>query len=410
MFTTLTQKVIAGMVIFWILLAFLAFNATYTVQQNRERLAYITQHTITLTSARSEFVFNMYQAIQKSRDFILSRDIVDRDQALAALDRAEIIMREQLEPLDTDDRSVIGLDPIPQEHINTRTTILAEVNLNVSQTLRNSADNPTATSEQLYTLQQVERALNQYRDATDELVEEEIEAARRATTLAAQRGALITPVSFAVLLIGSIVIVWVIRRSILNPIRRISTATQLVAAGDLNQTLPEDRIDELGTLQSSFNSMVADLRQQRQELQTRAAELENNLGEQQRLFATIKELSTPLLPITNGVVVLPIVGHVDSQRADELTHVLLDGVAQRRARIVIIDVTGIPVMDTQVIQLLLRAAYATQLLGSQVWLAGISPVLAQSLVEHGVDLDDLQSFRDLSAAIAAALQHRTQLH
>jgi anti-anti-sigma regulatory factor len=83
---------------------------------------------------------------------------------------------------------------------------------------------------------------------------------------------------------------------------------------------------------------------------------------------------------------------------------LLDGVAQQRARLVILDITGVTVVDSQVAQALIRAAQAVKLLGARVMLTGIQPQIAQTLVHLGVDLSGIQTRSSLQAGIATALR------
>lgn len=118
----------------------------------------------------------------------------------------------------------------------------------------------------------------------------------------------------------------------------------------------------------------------------------------------LRELSTPLIPITDEVVIMPLIGTIDSGRAQLVMETLLDGVAQRQARLVILDITGVPVVDSQVAQALIRAAQAVKLLGARVMLTGIQPQIAQTLVHLGVDLSGIQTQSSLQAGIAAALR------
>jgi len=118
----------------------------------------------------------------------------------------------------------------------------------------------------------------------------------------------------------------------------------------------------------------------------------------------LRELSTPLIPITDDVVIMPLIGTIDSGRAQLVMETLLNGVAQQQARLVILDITGVPVVDSQVAQALIRAAQAVKLLGARVMLTGIQPQIAQTLVHLGVDLSGIQTQSSLQAGITAALQ------
>lgn len=120
--------------------------------------------------------------------------------------------------------------------------------------------------------------------------------------------------------------------------------------------------------------------------------------------AALRELSTPLLPIADGVVIMPLVGMIDTRRAQEVMEGLLEGVARYRARTVILDITSVQVIDTQVATALLHAARAVRLLGAQVMLTGIGPEMAQSMVHLGVDLEGVMTRGSLQAGIAQVLR------
>jgi len=141
---------------------------------------------------------------------------------------------------------------------------------------------------------------------------------------------------------------------------------------------------------------------------------ERRLAEQERLILqeriieaqqhALRELSTPLLPLSKRVVLLPIIGSVDTQRALQLIETLLEGVAEHRADIALLDITGVQVVDTQVANTLIQAARAVRLLGAQVVLTGIRPEVAQTLVHLGVDLGGILTRGTLQDGIAYAFR------
>jgi rsbT co-antagonist protein RsbR len=121
--------------------------------------------------------------------------------------------------------------------------------------------------------------------------------------------------------------------------------------------------------------------------------------------AVLAELSTPLIPISEHVMVMPLIGGVDSRRAQQVLETLLSGVATSHAQIAILDITGVPVVDTQVADALVRAAQAVKLLGAQVVLTGIRPEVAQTLVGLGADLVSIVTRSSLQSGIAYATSH-----
>jgi rsbT co-antagonist protein RsbR len=119
--------------------------------------------------------------------------------------------------------------------------------------------------------------------------------------------------------------------------------------------------------------------------------------------AALRELSTPLIPLADGVVAMPLIGAIDSSRAQLVIETLLEGVSLNHARVAILDITGVSVVDTQVANALIRAAQAVKLLGAQVILTGIRPEVAQTLVGLGVDLSGIVTRSSFQAGINFAL-------
>ncbi|MFS8068639.1 MAG: PAS domain-containing protein [Byssovorax sp.] len=119
--------------------------------------------------------------------------------------------------------------------------------------------------------------------------------------------------------------------------------------------------------------------------------------------SALTELSTPLIPISDHVVVMPLIGTMDSQRAAQVLETLLEGVSARRASVAILDITGVSVVDTHVANALLQAAKAVRLLGAEVVLTGIRPDVALTLVGLGLDLTGIVTKGTLQAGIVHAM-------
>ncbi|PDW02476.1 STAS domain-containing protein [Candidatus Viridilinea mediisalina] len=120
--------------------------------------------------------------------------------------------------------------------------------------------------------------------------------------------------------------------------------------------------------------------------------------------ANLQELSTPLLPITENAVVMPLVGSIDTQRAHHVIEGLLAGIEQHQASIAILDITGVHVVDTQVARVLIHAAQAASLLGTQVVITGMRPEVAQTLVQLGVELQGIKTMNSLRSGVSYAVQ------
>ena len=118
----------------------------------------------------------------------------------------------------------------------------------------------------------------------------------------------------------------------------------------------------------------------------------------------ISELSAPLIPITDNILVLPLIGAVDSVRAQQIMESLLNGIAHHDADVVIVDVTGVPLMDTGVANHLLQMTNAASLVGARTVLVGIVPQVAQTIVELGLDLSSITTRSNLQGGIEYALR------
>lgn len=116
----------------------------------------------------------------------------------------------------------------------------------------------------------------------------------------------------------------------------------------------------------------------------------------------IRELSTPVLQVRERLLILPIIGVIDPQRARQLTEQLLRGIRFNRAKVVVIDITGVAAMDATVANHLVQTVEASRLLGATVIVTGLSPEIAQTIVNIGVDLGKMNTVGDLQGGIEQA--------
>jgi rsbT co-antagonist protein RsbR len=124
----------------------------------------------------------------------------------------------------------------------------------------------------------------------------------------------------------------------------------------------------------------------------------------QRQRDEILELSTPVIQVWEKVLVLPVIGTLDTNRASRLTESLLDRIAQDQAEVVIVDISGVPTIDTDVAQHLLKTVEAARLMGTASVLSGVRPETAQAIVHLGIDLGTLRSCNSLKDALQLALR------
>ncbi|WP_438020469.1 PAS domain-containing protein [Sorangium sp. So ce315] len=166
--------------------------------------------------------------------------------------------------------------------------------------------------------------------------------------------------------------------------------------------------DERGRVIGMVGVVVDVTARKRTEEALRRAEADL-LASQARLLETVAALSTPVLPIEHGILVLPLVGHLDATRSSQLMAALLRGVERHDAEFVIIDLTGVPMIDSTVARHLLRAVQAAVLLGAQCVLVGMSARTAASLASTGEALEELVLLRDLRAGVRYAMARRSAM-
>ncbi len=208
---------------------------------------------------------------------------------------------------------------------------------------------------------------------------------------------------FIILITIVFLVLLLIRRWLVVPLRLMLRAVHATAAGDLSQNVEVTSRHEVGQLQTGLNAMITSLRHQRTVVAEYTASLEQANQKQRELLETINALSAPILPVLPGVLVLPIVGHVDQRRADLLMTTLLDAVHEQHTRQVILDITGLVDLDPMVLQRLIQMMNATELLGAHVYVAGVSPKFAQAIVQQRDSRIALRSYRNLRDAIETLL-------
>jgi anti-anti-sigma regulatory factor len=138
---------------------------------------------------------------------------------------------------------------------------------------------------------------------------------------------------------------------------------------------------------------------ERERVIKQAAELSQRNEEQQRLLELVEVLETPTIAIAQGVLLAPIVGTLDSRRAQALTNRLLREAYRQRTRQAILDISGVSTVDTQVAHVLIQAAQGLQLLGCEVLVTGITPTVATTLTQLGVDLPNITTLRSPQEAL-----------
>jgi anti-anti-sigma regulatory factor/HAMP domain-containing protein len=204
---------------------------------------------------------------------------------------------------------------------------------------------------------------------------------------------------------------------IAGPIKLLARTATEIAHGALDRRVHIAARNEIGVLAQAFNSMTAELQDTQLGLEQRIAErtgalqgalaeVESRAEEQQRLLgeleaqrAVIRELSVPVIPITADTMVMPLVGALDRSRIEQVQTQALRAVEATSTRYLVLDITGVPIIDSQVAQGLVAVMQAIRLLGSEVILVGIRPEVAQTMVGLGILFHELRTFVDLQTAL-----------
>jgi rsbT co-antagonist protein RsbR len=201
---------------------------------------------------------------------------------------------------------------------------------------------------------------------------------------------------------------------------QVQTGESIGALGDIiydilkgaaTQAFPDDALAQAQaraavaevTFQSNKASYEAYVQVREEQLNQRESEFESMQTEFEQISAAVRELSAPIAPIHDNILVLPLVGSIDTARAQSITEDLLEEIVSRQSDIVIMDITGVPVVDTNIANYLLQTIRAVSLLGAEVILVGISAEVAQTIVGLELDLRQLTIRANLQDGIEYAL-------
>ena len=128
----------------------------------------------------------------------------------------------------------------------------------------------------------------------------------------------------------------------------------------------------------------------------------------EELNLALEEMSTPVMPIWDGILLLPLIGVVDSARTDKVVNKTLERINETRSKVFLLDISGVPAMDTAVANQLLKISKATQLMGCETVISGLSPAIARTMVELGVEVGEVRTTATLQQAFAIALGKRNK--
>jgi rsbT co-antagonist protein RsbR len=285
---------------------------------------------------------------------------------------------------------------------------------------RLTTPNETVIAQQHNLLVLLHMTFKAARASSDKLTEQEVATAGRAVIEASDRNFNTTAIALGAIILITVIAVLLLRRRLVFPLKALAAATGGLADGQQEHLVRVTSANEIGELQRGFNQAAVVIRQQREKLELQvaaatAAQLEaeeareqvsTQLAQIEEQRAAIREMSVPVLPLTKTTLVMPLVGALDSARLGLLQDQALRAITQSAARCLLLDITGVPVVDTHVAQELLRVVRAARLLGAEVVLVGIRPEVAQaqSIVGLGLSLGEVVTQSTLQSGIAYALR------
>lgn len=238
-----------------------------------------------------------------------------------------------------------------------------------------------------------------------------------------QDGLVSVAIILSIALASGLLGVFLARRLTVPLVNLMDTATR-IAGGAREEQAAVGGPREIANLAAVFNSMTAqlglaledleqrvtqrtaDLHMALNEVETRANEQAQLLEENIQQRQAIRELSVPVLPVADNTLVMPLIGAIDTGRLADIQERALQAIEHSSAKYLLLDITGVPVVDTHVAQGLLAIARTTRLLGAEAMLIGIRPEVAQTIVGLGLDLTALPTATDLRAGIRAVEQRR----
>jgi rsbT co-antagonist protein RsbR len=139
----------------------------------------------------------------------------------------------------------------------------------------------------------------------------------------------------------------------------------------------------------------------RKQMEQERERMQQEIIEAQR--QALQELSTPVIPVMDRILVMPLVGNIDTMRARDIMRALLEGISDHRAKVVILDVTGVPIMDTGIVNHIHKTIQAARLKGAQTIVTGISDAVAEAIVDLGIDWGAVETLSDLRTGLVVAL-------
>ncbi len=417
---TLAQQVTfvaSGMGVVVLLAAAIALYSLYTISDTAHRVSYYIPTQVDLGD---RFLTSLANVLDEAEAFVEEQEIDDLAEAQATVAEAQGRLVElhkleaeygQLANASTKDAPYIAIQQARSEVLNQEATLIDVMATGDTQNL-------AAAGEQV---EQLEDAVENLKTAQETFFAKNTAAADVAVDQAIQQGFITVGGTFGLMVLLMISAVVLVQRRIALPLKTLAVATRALGNNQTHIGVPVTQGDEIGDLQHAFNDMIATIGQQthtlkheiltaqmaQQEAKRLRESLAVQLSENEAHRDALREMSVPILPITGTTLVMPLVGTLDEARLHLMQEQALTILEKSSARCLLLDITGVPVIDTQVAQGFTRIVQSAQLLGAQIMITGIRPEVAQTLVGIGVDLRRIITHSTLEAGIAYAMERES---
>lgn len=383
MLVGLTRKVTFAAVVFLILIALVLAFVLVSMTTLQETTSHLNDELIPQLDAKGDFNTSLARAVGELEAFLGSHDEGELQEAQEAFTEAQDALAS-LTALRVVDDAQDGPEERAAGHrlLEHQTAILATMQ-------RLLADAASSGAELQPQIDQLHAELAAVEEESDKVTEDH-RTAISGELATGVRAVYAGAIAFGVLCIGlTLLALLMLRRTIVQPVVALAHSAEQVAAGELEQSVPATGPDEIGALQRAFSAMVGTLGQQTQQLQQQVAALSDQLRMIDQQRTVIGELSVPILPLSDDALVMPLVGAMDMERLQVVQQRALRAVGESRTRYALLDVTGVPFIDSRVAQGLLEIIQGVRLLGAEVVVVGIRAEVAQSIVGLGLQLDDV---------------------
>jgi rsbT co-antagonist protein RsbR len=402
-----------------------SFQRLSTLLENQHTAQTNLNLNLSLATSALNNAISQYLLYDKPDFFVLSAFVRAQQQLeLANLLSARLIAEQTeklggdaLEELNQADFNLKFKNSLPNARIQATIDNVLENTQRTRATISQYAANLAQIRQQRNTLLNVQGG--QLKSLTDAIAGAALDRLTNATRELERQGEQteqLTIVAFILTLLVAAAFSWLLPRTMTKPLLQLVDATRRLNQGDYGVVVTTRDGSEIGQLAVSFNQMStalshereqvlrqqAALTKQNQELEQTLAELQVATAAREQMAVTVRTLSVPVLPILEQVLLIPLVGEIDTERARIVLERLLDGITTGRARIAIIDITGVPLVDASLVDWLMHATSAARLMGARCILVGIGPEVAQALVASGANLTNLTTRADLRSAVEYA--------